>query len=123
MRQSTNEAPIFSCCFYKVIGNESVFLVWRDAVMYCSSRNSTEPSASIVLVCLNVSSRLANVKAVSRVSLMSFVLSLPKDNQTIASINLLKISAFSITSEYGSVAIGNPERHMRKASHCGSKQQ
>jgi len=22
-----------------------------------------------------------------------------------------------------SVAIGNPERHMRKASHCGSKQQ
>jgi len=21
------------------------------------------------------------------------------------------------------VAIGNPERHMRKASHCGSKQQ
>jgi len=23
----------------------------------------------------------------------------------------------------GIVAIGNPERHMRKASHCGSKQQ
>jgi len=22
-----------------------------------------------------------------------------------------------------SVAIGNPERHMRKASHCGSKEQ
>jgi len=22
-----------------------------------------------------------------------------------------------------SVAIGNPERHVRKASHCGSKQQ
>jgi len=77
----------------------------------------------IVLVCLNVSSRLANVKAVSRVSLMSFVLWLPKDNQTIPSMNLLKISAFSMTSEYGSVAIGNPERHVRKASHCGSKQQ
>jgi len=24
---------------------------------------------------------------------------------------------------YFNVAIGNPERHMRKASHCGSKQQ
>jgi len=24
---------------------------------------------------------------------------------------------------YDTVAIGNPERHMRKASHCGSKQQ
>jgi len=24
---------------------------------------------------------------------------------------------------YGTVAIGNPERHVRKASHCGSKQQ
>jgi len=24
---------------------------------------------------------------------------------------------------YGTVVIGNPERHMRKASHCGSKQQ
>jgi len=23
----------------------------------------------------------------------------------------------------GAVAIGKPERHMRKASHCGSKQQ
>jgi len=23
----------------------------------------------------------------------------------------------------GPVAIGNPERHVRKASHCGSKQQ
>ena len=28
-----------------------------------------------------------------------------------------------IISVYGNVAIGNPERHMRKASHCNSKQQ
>jgi len=26
------------------------------------------------------------------------------------------------TIGYIAVAIGNPERHMRKASHCGSKQ-
>jgi len=25
--------------------------------------------------------------------------------------------------DWSTVAIGNPERHMRKASHCGSKQQ
>ena len=25
--------------------------------------------------------------------------------------------------KHGCVAIGNPERHMRRASHCGSKQQ
>jgi len=43
-----------------------------------------------VLVCLNVSSRLADLKAVSRVSLMSFVFSLLKDNQTILSMNLLE---------------------------------
>jgi len=28
-----------------------------------------------------------------------------------------------IVEAFSSVAIGNPERHMRKASHCGSKQQ
>jgi len=38
------------------------------------------------------------------------------------------ISENSKTSDYCKlkmciVAIGNPERHMRKASHCGSKQQ
>jgi len=26
-------------------------------------------------------------------------------------------------NKIASVAIGNPERHVRKASHCGSKQQ
>jgi len=30
---------------------------------------------------------------------------------------------FSIFYTDTTVAIGNPERHMRKASHCGSKQQ
>jgi len=33
MRKSTNEAPMLSCCFYKVFGNESVFLIWLNAVM------------------------------------------------------------------------------------------
>jgi len=27
------------------------------------------------------------------------------------------------SDNHGTLAIGNPERHVRKASHCGSKQQ
>jgi len=30
---------------------------------------------------------------------------------------------FTSWSQHHFVAIGNPERHMRKASHCGSKRQ
>ena len=30
---------------------------------------------------------------------------------------------YSQSDNIPSVAIGNPEKHMRKASHCGSKQQ
>jgi len=33
------------------------------------------------------------------------------------------IPADSCKALIDTVAIGNPERHMRKASHCGSKQQ
>ena len=32
-------------------------------------------------------------------------------------------TTFTSWSQHHFVAIGNPERHMRKASHCGSKQQ
>jgi len=32
-------------------------------------------------------------------------------------------TTFISWSQHHFVAIGNPERHMRKASHCGSKQQ
>jgi len=32
-------------------------------------------------------------------------------------------TTFTFWSQHHFVAIGNPERHMRKASHCGSKQQ
>jgi len=35
----------------------------------------------------------------------------------------VKIVFQQFDSEVNSVAIGNPERHVRKASHCGSKQQ
>jgi len=33
------------------------------------------------------------------------------------------LAFLKFNKEVSSVAIGNPERHMRKASHCGSKQQ
>jgi len=32
-------------------------------------------------------------------------------------------TTFTSWSQHHFVAMGNPERHMRKASHCGSKQQ
>jgi len=32
-------------------------------------------------------------------------------------------TTFTSWSQYRFVAFGNPERHVRKASHCGSKQQ
>jgi len=40
-------------------------------------------------------------------------------------LNLIIVDAFvsAAMANVCSVAIGNPERHMRKASHCGSKQQ
>jgi len=36
---------------------------------------------------------------------------------------LLNSAQFFKYFPHSSVAIGNPERHMRKASHCGSKEQ
>jgi len=41
MPQSTNEAPMFSCCYYKVFGNESVALIWCNAVMYIKEFHRT----------------------------------------------------------------------------------
>jgi len=32
-------------------------------------------------------------------------------------------TTFRILQSICTVAVGNPEHHMRKASHCGSKQQ
>ena len=36
---------------------------------------------------------------------------------------MLRLSIAEHYSKHATDAIGNPERHMRKASHCGSKQQ
>jgi len=33
------------------------------------------------------------------------------------------LTTFTSLSQHHFVAIGNPERHMRRASHCGSKQE
>jgi len=41
----------------------------------------------------------------------------------IAGLALCAAASCRLSLLYSSVAIGNPERHMRKASHCGSKQQ
>jgi len=44
-------------------------------------------------------------------------------DRTIGEKGTLKSRACQNFGAEAIVAIGNPERHMRKASHCGSKQQ
>jgi len=37
--------------------------------------------------------------------------------------NLISVMMLAVVKQIGSFAIGNPERHVRKVSHRGSKQQ